>query len=97
MIQSWAQFAVRTGRKRGGFGGFISNGLHYEASPTCIPYNPLGNVGLAGIIDQGGQIDIQGTPSDVGGVFPNWGSASGSLKMLYWVAPVSASLGEGVP
>ena len=98
VIQSWSQFGVRVGHKRGGFGGFISNGVHYEPSPSCIPYNPLGNVGLAGIIDQGGQMDIEGVPSNsVSGVFPNWGSASGSAKNLYWVAPVSAAFGEGIP
>ena len=98
VIQGWSLFAVRVGHKRGGFGGFISDNVYYEASPSCIPYDPLGNVGLAGIINQGGEVSIRGVAMDgASGVFPNWGASSGSQKWLYWVVPVHATYGDGVP
>lgn len=98
VIQGWSLFGIRVGHRRGGFGGFISDNVYYEASPSCEPYNPYGNVGLAGIINQGGEVNIKGVAMNgVGGVFPNWGATSGSQQWLYWVVPVHATYGDGIP
>jgi hypothetical protein len=99
VIQGWSLFAVRVGHKRGGYGGFTSSNVYYEAGPGCMSANPYGNVGLAGIINQGGQVNIVGVANNgVSGVLPNWGAAtSGATQLLYWVAPVSAAFGDGVP
>ena len=98
VIQGWSLFGVRVGLRRGGYGGFVSNNVYYESAPSCDSYNPYGNVGLAGIINQGGQVSIGGTAANsVDGTIPNWGAPSGSLMWLYWVVPVSSLYGDGVP
>jgi hypothetical protein len=98
VIQGWAFFAVRVGHRRGGYGGFVSDSVYYETSPSCMQYNPLGNVGIAGIINQGGEVSLKGPASNgITGIFPNWGAPSGSQKWMYWVAPVHPTYGDGVP
>ena len=97
VIQGWSLFGVRVGDKRGGYGGFISDNVYYEASPSCEPYNPYGNVGLAGLVNQGGEVSIPGPASGLSGVFPNWGAPSGTQMWLYWVVPVSSAYGDAVP
>jgi len=98
VIQGWGLFGVRVGLRRGGYGGFVSENVYYEAGPSCESSNPYGNVGLAGIINQGGQVSIKGTAANgVDGMIPNWGAASGSQMWLYWVVPVSSLYGDGVP
>jgi hypothetical protein len=98
VIQGWSEFAVRVGHKRGGSGGFVSDNVYYEDASSCIPYNPMGNVGLAGIINQGGQVIISGTAANgVPAVFPNWGASSGTQEWLYWVVPVHPVYGDAVP
>jgi hypothetical protein len=98
VIQGWSLFGVRVGQKFGGYGGFISNNVYYEASSSCMPYNPLGNVGLAGVINQGGEVSIKGyAMNGLSGAFPNWGASSGSSTWNYWVVPVHPTYGDGVP
>ena len=98
VIQGWSVYGVRVSNQRGGYGGFISDNVYYEASPTCKNYSPIGNVGSAGILAQGVHVKISGLAANgVSGVFPNWGDKSGSHDWLYWVVPVHATFGDGVP
>ncbi|HEX3819887.1 MAG TPA: hypothetical protein VHW45_06130 [Candidatus Sulfotelmatobacter sp.] len=98
VIQGWSVYGVRVSNQRGGFGGFISENVYFEPSPSCKDYSPIGNVGSAGIISEGSHIKLSGLAANGGGgVFPNWGSRSGSRDWLYWVVPVHAKFGEGVP
>jgi hypothetical protein len=98
VIQGWSVYAVRVSNQRGGFGGFVSDNVYYEASPSCLDYNPMGKIGSAGIIAEGTHVKLSGLAANgVSGVFPNWGEKSGSRKWLYWVVPVHATFGEGVP
>jgi hypothetical protein len=98
VIQGWSVYAVKVSNQRGGYGGFISDNVYFEASPSCKDYSPIGNVGSAAMISQGVQVKINGLAGNsASGVFPNWGAASGSRDWLYWVAPVHAKFGEGIP
>ena len=98
VIQGWSVFGVRVSNQRGGYGGFISENVYYEASPTCKDYSPLGNVGNTAILAEGVQVKLSGLAANgASGVFPNWGAKSGSHDWLYWVVPVHSKFGEGVP
>lgn len=98
VIQGWSVFGVRVSDQRGGYGGFVSDNVYYEASPSCKDTSPLGNVGSAAILAEGVQVKISGvTGNSPSGVFPNWGTASGSHDWLYWVVPVHATFGDGIP
>jgi hypothetical protein len=98
VIQGWSVYAVRVSNQGGGFGGFVSDNVYYEASPTCLDFNPMGNIGSAGILSEGAHVKLSGLAANgIGGVFPNWGAKSGSHDFLYWVVPVHATFGEGVP
>jgi len=97
VIQGWSVYAVRVSNQRGGFGGLISDNVYYEAS-YCKDSSPLGNVGSATIVAEGVQVKLSGLAANGGGgVFPNWGAATGSHDWLYWVVPVHAKFGEGIP
>lgn len=98
VIQGWSVFGVRVSDQRGGYGGFISENVYYEASPSCKDYSPLGNVGSTGILAEGVHVKLSGLAANgASGVFPNWGAQSGSHDWLYWVVPVHSKFGEGVP
>ena len=98
IIQGWSVYAVRVSNQRGGYGGLISENVYYEASPTCWDRNPMGNVGSTGILAEGSKVKLSGLAANgASGVFPNWGAHSGSRDWLYWVVPVHAKFGEGVP
>ncbi|MGH9496434.1 MAG: hypothetical protein ACRD3B_15645 [Candidatus Sulfotelmatobacter sp.] len=98
VIQGWSVYGVRVSNQRGGYGGFISDNVYYEASPSCKDYSPIGNVGSSALISEGTAVKISGLAANgTSGVFPNWGAASGSRDWLYWVVPVHAKFGDGVP
>jgi hypothetical protein len=98
VIQGWSVYAVRVSNQRGGYGGFISDNVYYEASPSCRDASPLGNVGSAGILAEGVHVKYSGLAANgASGVLPNWGAGSGSHDWLYWVVPVHSEFGEGVP
>ena len=97
VIQGWSVFGVRVSNQRGGYGGFISENVYYEAS-YCTDESPLGNVGNAAIIAEGLQVKMSGVANNsASGVFPNWGAKSGSHDWLYWVVPIHSKFGEGIP
>src|SRR2546430_5489002 len=54
VIQGFAQYGVRGGTKRGGFGGMALENLYEEAGCT----NPSGHIGQAGVIVQGNNVKI---------------------------------------
>ena len=57
VIQGYAQYGVRAGTRRGGYGGFELENV-YEEVGNCA--NPLGKIGQAGVIAQGGSVRIHG-------------------------------------
>ena len=63
VIQGYAQYGVRAGVQRGGYGGFDLTNV-YEEVGNCA--NPMGSIGQAGVIAQGSSVKIQG------GEAPNW-------------------------
>jgi hypothetical protein len=77
VIQGYAQFGVRTGTRRGGYGGTELDNVYMEAG-NCAPAgrNPLGNVGVAGIIHS------DRAPRGYNPTFAN----TGSNQWLYFVA-----------
>jgi len=98
VIQGWSVYGVRVSNQGGGFGGFISDNVYYEAAPSCKDYSPLGNVGSTGILAEGTKVKISALAANgASGVFPNWGEKSGLHDWLYWVVPVHATFGDGVP
>ncbi len=98
VIQGWSVFGVRVSNQRGGFGGFVSENVYYEASSACKDYSPLGNVGNAAIVAEGVEVKLSGVAANgASGAYPNWGAVSGSHAWLYWVVPVHSKFGEGIP
>jgi hypothetical protein len=65
VIQGYAQYGVRAGVRRGGYGGFELTNV-YEEVGKCT--NPAGKVGQAGVIAQGSGVKIQGGESPVGAI-----------------------------
>ena len=63
VIQGYAQYGVRAGVQRGGYGGFDLTNVYQEVG-NCA--NPLGRIGQAGVIAQGSSVKIQG------GEAPDW-------------------------
>lgn len=57
VIEGYAQFGVRAGTARGGFGGLKLDNV-YEEVGNCS--NPAGNIGTAGVIAQGAAVRING-------------------------------------
>jgi hypothetical protein len=78
VIQGYAQFGVRGGTRRGGYGGIELDNV-YEEVGNCGQNlkNPLGNVGQAGLIAQGSTVKIIGGEAPTGTIplFANTGSA----------------------
>ena len=98
VIQGWSVFGIRVSNQRGGSGGFIVDNVYFEAAPVCKQRSPYGNVGSSAIIAEGIQVKVTGlTANGASGVYPNWGAEKGPHNWLYWVVPVSAKFGDGVP
>src|SRR6266496_2266895 len=57
VIQGYAQYGVRAGTKRGGYGGMMLENVYQEVG-SCT--NPAGNVGQAGVISQGNSVQVEG-------------------------------------
>jgi hypothetical protein len=92
VIQGYPQFGVRGGLAKGGYGMLSMENVYMEVG-GCT--NPLGNVGIAGVIVQGGKIKI------AGGEGPDWHKPSfantGSTGYHYYVVPYNARWGYGNP
>ena len=73
VVQGFAQYGIRGGIKRGGYGGIELSNV-YEEVGNCS--NPSGNIGESGVIAQGATVKIEGGEAPAGAVpqFANTGS-----------------------
>ncbi|MGH9503679.1 MAG: hypothetical protein ACRD20_12580 [Terriglobales bacterium] len=92
VIQGYAQYGVRAGVRRGGFGGFELANV-YEEVGACA--NPLGAIGQAGVIAQGSTVKIQGgeAPNGTAPLFAN----TGTTDYRYYVVAHHATNGPSNP
>ena len=92
VIQGFAQYGVRGGTRRGGYGGMELENV-YEEVGGCT--NPAGNVGEAGVVVQGNNAKIDGgtAPS---GVIPQFAN-TGTTDYRYYIVPHHATYGAGNP
>ncbi len=82
VIQGYAQYGVRAGTRRGGFGGFELENV-YEEVGNCA--NPSGAIGQAGVIAQGSSVKIEGGEAPVGAA-PQFANTGGTSYIYYVVA-----------
>ena len=92
VIQGCAQYGVRAGTRRGGYGGFDLENVYQEVG-TCA--NPLGKIGQAGVIAQGGSVRIRGGEAPTGWV-PYFAS-TGSQDYRYYLVARHARFGASNP
>jgi hypothetical protein len=92
VIQGFAQYGVRAGVKRGGYGGFELDNV-YEEVGSCT--NPAGAIGQAGVIAQGATVKVEGAITPVGSVplFAN----TGSTDYRYYIVANSTTYGASNP
>jgi len=95
VIQGYAQYGVRAGTRRGGYGGFALENV-YEEVGQCK--NPLGNIGQAGVIAQGAGVFGLKIEGGVGpaGIVPHF-SNTGTTDYRYYIVARHASLGLSNP
>jgi hypothetical protein len=91
VIQGYAQYGVRGGTRRGGFGGMVFDNV-YEEVGACA--NPLGTIGQAGVIAQGSTVKFSGGEGPTGGI-PQFAN-TGTTDYRYYVVAKSA-LGASNP
>jgi hypothetical protein len=92
VIQGAAQFHVRTGTARGGFGPTALDNVYVE-SGVCT--NPTGNIGRAGVIAQGQKIRFTNGEGPAGSV-PQFAN-TGSTQYRYYLVPHHVTFGYGNP
>jgi hypothetical protein len=92
VIEGFAQYGVRAGTKRGGYGGFALDNV-YEEVGNCK--NPVGRIGQAGVIAQGGTVKIQGGEAPTGWV-PRFAS-TGNTDYRYYIVARHEQLGASNP
>ncbi|MGA9797991.1 MAG: hypothetical protein WBQ68_03205 [Terriglobales bacterium] len=92
VIQGFAQYGVRAGTKRGGYGGFDLDNV-YEEVGSCK--NPAGRIGQAGVIAQGSTVRIHGGEAPTGWV-PRFAS-SGNTDYRYYIVARHAKFGASNP
>jgi hypothetical protein len=80
VIQGYAQFGVRWAMN-GGYGSAVLDDVYEEGG--CAS-NPLGNVGYAGLIVEGGRVAIHGGEMPYG-VYPTFANQSGGIANYYYV------------
>jgi hypothetical protein len=83
VIQGYAQYGVRAGTRRGGYGGFDIDNV-YEEVGACT--NPLGKIGQAGVIAQGGTVRIRAGEAPVGNIpqFAHTGKQEYHYYIVAW-------------
>ncbi len=90
VIQGYAQYGVRGGLAHGGY-NMISLENVYEEVGNCK--NPAGNIGIAGVIVQGGKVAIRdGEPLNA--TIPRFAN-TGPVTYSYYLVPHSATHGDG--
>lgn len=92
VIQGFAQYGVRAGTRRGGYGGFELTDV-YEEVGNCK--NPLGKIGQAGVIAQGASVKIEGGEAPTGW-FPRF-AETGNTDYRYYVIARHAKYGASNP
>jgi len=92
VIQGYAQFGVRTGTKRGGYGGSELENV-YEEVGNCT--NPVGPIGQAGVISQGSTIKVVGGEAP-NGVIPQFAN-TGTTDYRYYVVARHTTYGASNP
>ncbi len=92
VIQGYAQYGVRSGTRRGGFGGFELANV-YEEVGECA--NPQGAIGQAGVIAQGASVKIQGGEAP-NGIFPQFAN-TGTTNYRYYIVARHATNGPSNP
>ncbi len=92
VVEGFAQYGVRAGTKRGGYGGFALDNV-YEEVGSCK--NPVGRIGQAGVIAQGGTVKIQGGEAPTGWV-PRFAS-TGNTDYRYYIVARHEQLGASNP
>ncbi len=80
VIQGYAQYGVRAGVQRGGYGGFDLTNVYQEVG-NCA--NPSGRIGQAGVIAQGSSVKIQGGEAPTGS-FPLF-AQTGKTDYRYYI------------
>jgi hypothetical protein len=92
VIQGYAQYGIRGGVRRGGFGGFQIDNLYQEVG-NCA--NPAGNIGEAGVIMQGQALRLRGGEGPAGKV-PQFAN-TGTTDYRYYVVAHHATYGPANP
>ena len=92
VIQGFAQFGIRTGVMRGGYGPTQLDHLYMEIG-SCK--NPVGNIGQAGVIAVGSRVTAK-TDILFVGQQPRYAS-SGSKHYIYWVVAKDSKAGYSLP
>jgi hypothetical protein len=92
VIQGYAQYGVRAGVRRGGYGGFELANV-YEEVGGCT--NPMGRFGQAGVIAQGSTVKIQGGEAP-NGTMPQF-AASGQIDYRYYIVARNPKFGASNP
>src|SRR5581483_8302671 len=90
VIEGYVQFAVRTGARRGGYGNTELANVYMEAG-NCALLNPLGNIGVTGVISQGRTLTISG-PGKPSGSIPVYAN-TGSAEYEYYIVARHATYG----
>lgn len=94
VIQGFAQYGVRGGVARGGYGGVELSNV-YEEVGSCGSYNPTGNVGVAGVLMEGSRLKVTGGEGPQGW-FPQYAN-TGSTDYRYYVVARHATYGPSNP
>ncbi len=82
VIQGYSQFGIRVGMAGGGYGMMTLDNVYEEGG---CGNNPLGNVGYAGVIVQGGRLSIHGGEMPYG-YYPLFANTGSSPNYYYIVA-----------
>ncbi|MGA8491543.1 MAG: hypothetical protein WB711_14040 [Terriglobales bacterium] len=92
VIEGYAQYGVRAGIQRGGYGGFELDNV-YEEVGSCT--NPTGAIGEAGVIAQGATVKIGGAVAPAGSI-PQFAN-SGSTDYRYYIVAHNTGYGASNP
>lgn len=92
VIQGYAQYGVRGGLARGGYGNIEMTNVYMEAG-GCT--NPVGNIGIAGVLSQGGPVTIRGGEGPQGS-FPLY-AKTGTKDYRYYLVANHSSYGSSNP
>jgi hypothetical protein len=82
VIQGYVQYGVRGGLTKGGYSMITIDNTHFEVG-SCT--NPMGNIGTAGVIINGGKVSIQGGEGPAAAI-PNFAN-TGATQYRYWIVP----------